>query len=354
MENQLKQALSNIQAQFSDKRTQFCEVTAILMDGSVQLQGTVLDRATATAVQQQLQSRFPDQLVDMSNVTLLVGEDNERLAVSTTLTSLYNKPGWLSEPASQLNNGQAVTLLKTEGAWAFVQQMDGYLGWVYRYYLSTPPAASPTHLLCEPVAALHLAPTADAPLISRLLGGTAVTATQAQNGWICLDLVGDLTGWLPSHTLRPLPLPTLPEAQLRQRLIADAHAFTGVPYLWGGSSAYGLDCSGFAQLVYKLSGIALPRDADFQFANGRFGKLNNVERFRAGRSVEPPFKPSDLLFFSSPSGHRRISHVGISLGGWQLIHASRSHNGVYVDDVQTVVHLRETFAGARTFIGESN
>lgn len=336
MEEQLKQILSGIQAQFGDKRNQLCELTAVVDDESIQLKGTVLDAATVTAVQQQLQNHFPNQKVDITNTILLLGADNERLAVSTTLTSLYNKPGWLAEPASQLVNGQTVTLLQTEDVWAFVRQMDGYLGWIYRPYLTTPPASQPTHLLCEPAAALHEAPAANAPLISRLLGGTAVTATQEQNGWICLNLVGELGGWLPSHTLRPLPLPKLPEPQLRQRLVADAHTFTGVPYLWGGSSAYGLDCSGFAQLVYRLSGITLPRDADIQFKNGR--------------SVDPPYKPGDLLFFSSPGGHRLISHVGISLGGWQLIHASRSRNGVYVDDVQAVEHLREAFAGARTFV----
>jgi cell wall-associated NlpC family hydrolase len=73
-------------------------------------------------------------------------------------------------------------------------------------------------------------------------------------------------------------------------------------------------------------------------------------QFDNGRPVDPPFQPGDLLFFASPNGHRRITHVGVSLGDWQLIHSSRSHNGVYVDNVQEVKHLRETFAGARTFV----
>ena len=329
MDNQIEQALQEILVQFSDRRTQLCDVTAAEANGRIQLSGTVLDAATATAVQ----NAFPGA---ETNLHVLRQNSPVYLAVNTTITGLHSKPGFASTLDSQLRNGQTVELLRTEDSWAFVRQPDGYLGWVYRPYLASVAAAKPTHLATEPVALLHLAPFADAPLASRLLGGTAVTVTQEQNGWACIDLVGEVTGWLPGRGLRSLPLPTLPEPQLRQRLVADAHTFTGVPYLWGGSSGYGIDCSGFAQMVHHLSGIALLRDADMQFENGR--------------AVEPPFQPGDLLFFASPNGHRRITHVGVSLGGWQLIHSSRSHNGVYVDDVQAVANLRETFAGARTYV----
>ena len=60
----------------------------------------------------------------------------------------------------------------------------------------------------------------------------------------------------------------------------------------------------------------------------------------AGRPVEEPFKPGDLLFFGEAGAGRHITHVAISLGGWEIIHASRSRNGVYHDDVQAVDHLR--------------
>jgi gamma-D-glutamyl-L-lysine dipeptidyl-peptidase len=331
MESQIKQTLSDLQAQFGDRRTQICDVTAELVDGHIHITGTVLNDETKTAVQQ----AFPEAVSDLCVLRQPVPE---WLAVSTTLTGLYNKPGFSAGLDSELRNGQMVELLKTEESWAYVRQADGYLGWVYRPYLAPPPAVQPTHLVCEPVVSLHIAPDAAAPLTSRVLGGTAVTVGEEQNGWACLNLVGEFSGWLPNRCLRRLPLPVLPEPQLRQRLVADAHAFTGVPYLWGGSSGYGIDCSGFAQLVHRLSGIELLRDADLQFDDGR--------------PVEPPFQPGDLLFFASPNGHRRITHVGISLGGWQLIHSSRSHNGVYVDDVQAVPHLRETFAGARSYVSK--
>ena len=121
-------------------------------------------------------------------------------------------------------------------------------------------------------------------------------------------------------------------------MVADSQRYTGVPYLWGGISAFGFDCSGYAQLLYRLVGLSIPRDADMQLAQGR--------------RVEPPFAPGDLLFFGSGAGHRPISHVGVSLGGWRMVHASRPRNGVYVDDVQETSWLREIFVDAATYIPE--
>jgi cell wall-associated NlpC family hydrolase len=83
-------------------------------------------------------------------------------------------------------------------------------------------------------------------------------------------------------------------------------------------------------------------------------------QYDAGQPVEPPFQPGDLLFFggdggglpASRSAGRSITHVGISLGGWRIVHSSRARNGVYEDDVQAVEGLRERFVGARTFLND--
>lgn len=91
-------------------------------------------------------------------------------------------------------------------------------------------------------------------------------------------------------------------------LLATAYLFLNAPYLWGGKSPFGIDCSGFTQLVFKLGGYKLPRDAYQQVELGQ--PLSFVEEAEAG----------DLAFFDNEEG--KIVHVGILLDNERIIHAS--------------------------------
>jgi hypothetical protein len=339
MDEQIIQVLADAAAPFADKRLHVCQVgVTAVADGRIILAGTVLDEATLTAVLSHLMTACPEYALDATAVTILRQPGRAKLTVCTTITGLYNSPGFRSEMGSELLNGMVVELLQADGRWHFVRQNDGYLGWVYAPYLGEAPPLVPTHLVCEPVALLWPGPDEKGDIVNRVLAGTAVAVTKTQGSWQYITLAGLPGGWLPAPHLRPLvDLPQTAAAQ-RAQLVADAPRFTGVPYLWAGVSGYGIDCSGYVQLLYRLVGVTLPRDADMMFA--------------AGRPVEPPYQPGDLFFFGSESGHRHISHVGMSLGGWQMIHSSRSRNGVFVDEVTAVPHLRDTFAGARSFWGD--
>jgi cell wall-associated NlpC family hydrolase len=101
-------------------------------------------------------------------------------------------------------------------------------------------------------------------------------------------------------------------SKIAQRLTSDALRFLGVPYVFGGTSTSGFDCSGFVQHVFAMVGIGLPRTADVQYDAGRPA----VGGPRAG----------DLVFFDTYGG---VSHVGIYLGQGKFVHASSSH-GVMV------------------------
>jgi cell wall-associated NlpC family hydrolase len=114
-------------------------------------------------------------------------------------------------------------------------------------------------------------------------------------------------------------------------VVRNALRYVGVPYVWGGASPYGFDCSGFTWYVYKLAGISIPRTADVQFA--------------VGRPIAGDPIPGDLVFFQTYD--YGASHVGIYLG-----------NGQFVNSIGDDVHIasfnsyyfRSRYLGARRFL----
>ena len=121
----------------------------------------------------------------------------------------------------------------------------------------------------------------------------------------------------------------------RSRVIADAEALIETPYLWGGRSQWGIDCSGFVQLVYRMSGLLMPRDASEQVKEGKT------------MSFVMEAQPGDLAFFDDDEGN--IVHVGIVYSSTEIIHASKKvridridHNGIYNDELKKYTHKLRT------------
>ena len=338
---QIRTALTEAAQAFNDTRVYYCQVAADELVGErCVLTGAVLDEETLTAVTTRLSTQLPTIFFDTNAITVLRRSPPKLLTVSTNLTGLHREPSRISERMSEVTNGQVVEGLMEQDGWVYVRQMDGYLGYVYRPYLTESPPLKPTHIVSGLVSLLRAGPDEEASLVSRLLGGTKVAVTAVSGEWAQLVLAGERDGWVPVADLRSLNDLPQDENGRRVQMVWDSLPYIGVPYLWGGCSALGIDCSGLVQLLHRRVGVTIPRDADMQFD--------------AGAPVEPPFQPGDLLFFGSDKGHRSITHVAMSLGGWQVIHSSGPRNGVYGDDVQAVSWLRGNFLGARTFVTGSN
>jgi hypothetical protein len=119
--------------------------------------------------------------------------------------------------------------------------------------------------------------------------------------------------------------------RLRQQICDDAMLYLNAPYLWGGRTPFGIDCSGFVQMVYKLKKIKLLRDANQQVTQGEvISLLDEAE-------------PGDLVFFDDDEG--KITHVGLLLDRTRLIHCSGKvridaidHQGIYNHDIQQYTH----------------
>ena len=116
-----------------------------------------------------------------------------------------------------------------------------------------------------------------------------------------------------------------------RRVIAMAMQYMGVPYVYGGASPSGFDCSGFVQYVYRLAGIDLPRTADIQFEVGTPVSKEDLQ-------------PGDLVFFAGD--YVNISHVGIYLQDGQFIHASSGYGMIAIDSLERG-YRQDHYMGAR-------
>ena len=219
--------------------------------------------------------------------------------VNRGCVDLHAEPDETAERVDQAHYGERLTLLGRDGEWYYAQGPDHYFGWILAEVVDE--VAPPERRIVGVVAAdVRNAPTDAAPVIDRLPVAAPLAIQERQGEWLRISADGWIAfrdtvdvGQLPSRFPRPVDV------------LRTAECFLGVPYLWGGTTVDGLDCSGLTQLVYRLNGVALDRDADQQAMEGR--------------AVSAP-RPGDLLFF----GDERVTHVGLATGEREFLHAPMS------------------------------
>ncbi len=118
-------------------------------------------------------------------------------------------------------------------------------------------------------------------------------------------------------------------------IVEEARRFLGLPYLWGGVSGWGFDCSGFMFRLYQSQGIAIPRDASEQAATGGAVQKENLQ-------------PGDLLFFAKDKLAERIHHVGMYVGNGQMIHSPNSKSVIRIESYEAAIYGEE-YWGARRY-----
>lgn len=255
-----------------------------------------------------------------------------RKIAAHNVVALHAEPSRAAERVSETLMGRTVILHETQGDWSRIETDDTYTGWAESRWLADPLPGRPLAPIRVVFADVRGGPDGNAPLVIRLpiLSAVYVDPTRRVGpGWLACTLPDGREGWLPEPVFgapdtpdlrlparrrRATPSTERGERRLRgERIAAQAVAyareFVGTPYLWGGSSAFGLDCSGFVQLCFRLAGLILGRDARLQRGDPRFVP---VERENLA--------PGDLVFFGRSAD--RITHVGIHLGDNAFIHAA--------------------------------
>jgi cell wall-associated NlpC family hydrolase len=265
---------------------------------------------------------------------------NSTQTVVVPVANMYSHPSDQSDVVSQAIYGSNVTLLTAHGEWCRIQTADHYKGWVPSRHLRLVQSGDGyattgvvvqveslfANLYHEPDVTRHK-PVLTIPFETRLEvipdekeGEKVEKKTKAATpkkeikptpaGWLQVRLPGKTDAWIQSADVVPDPKPlSIPES------IELAKRFLGLPYLWGGTSSFGFDCSGFTQMLLRVRGITMPRDADKQAA---WTGVVPVER--------KDLQPGDLLFFGSSS--RNITHTAMYIGDGQFIQATTNGHPV--------------------------
>ena len=271
-------------------------------------------------------------------ITLASSSAGTAIAPSNTVTSTTGTAGTVkcsssvnlrseantsSSILAELKNGTAVTVVSTANGWCKVT-CSGKTGYIKQDYVSTTGSASNNTsastgtaavVKCSSTVNFRSAASTSSTILGELKNGTAITVLSTSNGWSKVSYAGK-TGYIsadylvtassgtaisPSNTAASVSI-----SAKRQSVLNYAAQFLGVPYVYGGSTPSGFDCSGFTSYVFKNTVGSIPRVAQAQY-----DATTRVSR--------DDLLPGDLVFFGSSTSS--ISHVGIYVGSNQFIHA---------------------------------
>jgi cell wall-associated NlpC family hydrolase len=234
--------------------------------------------------------------------------------VTAPIADLRASPDPAAELVDQVHYHEQPRVLGSRDGWHFVQAEDHYFGWIVAEAIRVVPALPQWRVVSVALAPVRRDPDASSPAIGSLAAGSPLSLTypSPEGPWARAEL-NTTVGYVSlDDTVVIADLPH--RSPTPDDLIATAEAFLDVPYLWGGTTALGIDCSGYVQQVYRLNGVRLDRDAHQQAVEGR--------------PVDVPAR-GDLIFF----GESDVTHVGIALDERTFLNAPEAGKKVQLDDL---------------------
>lgn len=288
-------------------------------------------------------------------LSLPIFSQEKRWAV-VELSSIYMRlePDYESPLETQELMGTIVEITGEKGYWREIASPQPYKAWATEKGLVEMNSdqieeykTAPKVMFKELYGHIHSAPSTSSPTICDLVGGDILRLVREKGGWTEVMLPSGKTGWIKTASLKGHTgfariakgegnTESISDKHM-EAIIAEAEKLLGVPYLWGGMTAKGVDCSGLVRICYLMNGILLPRNASQQIfcgykvpmeINTRFWEEDNRKRPEFASEMQSRIKNlkrGDLVFFGTPASEergQRVTHVGIYLGNNHIIHSS--------------------------------
>ena len=290
---------------------------AIILNGEV-------DKPEAKSAAIETIQRTGAKIVD--RITVL---PNQRFGDKTwgiatlSVASGREEPDHKAELGTQILMGRVVRVWKGTRHWFYVQSPDGYLSWIENG--SFVPCTrkevdawtnAPLLIITAFEERVLGKPRSDSESVSDVVMGDLVKRTGERKDWFSVEVPDGRAGFLPKKVAQDYRMWTRTRRPTADNIEKTARMFLGRPYLWGGNSPKGLDCSGFCKLTFLMNGIELNRNAGEQVRQGTDVPLDaSLSKLKKG----------DLLFFGwsrSSDGPEWITHVAIYLGNKSFIQSA--------------------------------
>lgn len=249
-------------------------------------------------------------------------EGNTEGVIKISVANLRSKPSHSAELVTQAILGTPVKVYKKEGGWYYIQTPEGYLAWVdsggvipfTKKDLSLWKAADKVIYL-ETFGFAYENENTDSQVVSDLVAGSILELVGQENGFYKVKYPLGKIGYIKQSEAQPYGQWLSALKPSGESLVETSKTLIGIPYLWGGTSAKGVDCSGYTKTIFFLNGIILPRDASQQIHTGM--EVDTIRNFEN-------LIPGDLLFFGRKAtaiAPEKVIHVGMWIGQNKFIHS---------------------------------
>ena len=249
-----------------------------------------------------------------------LGDKNLAL-VTNSVANIRSAPKHSAELATQALMGTPLNVLKADGSWCLVQTPDNYLSWVDAAAIVRIDQQAMEEWLqkekivvTEMISSVYENENMD-QIVSDITAGNVLELIGYNNGNFQVMLPDQRKGIIKGDHATTYEIWKNSRSTTDNNLIQTAKKMMGAPYLWGGTSPKGVDCSGFTKTIYFLNGMVIPRDASQQINEGALiDNDKNWDNLQVG----------DLLFFGVPAtatSKERVVHVGMWIGDGQFIHS---------------------------------
>lgn len=305
-----------------DKRVEVFSIKVDVSTKSIELKGETSNKSAYKALTTHINKSYPQVTV---NIRILpdeaIGKKNWGV-VYNSVASLHSQASHKSDIVSQVLLGMPVKVLDISNEWLLIQAPEGYIGWIsgsikqLKHDELTAHLRKPKVYITSQHAKSYSKADNNSQPVSDIVIGNILTLEGERDNFYKVVYPDNRVAYVEKQNAQRI------ENWLRliklegNSVIEKAKQLMGVPYVWGGTSSKGLDCSGFTKIVYWLHGIIIPRDASQQALCGvevdSKGNFDNVQK-------------GDLVFFGTKKTDKnpieKVVHVGIYIGNKQFIHA---------------------------------